>query len=133
MTWADWDVAIIALCAWREARGDGREGMRAVMHVVKNRAKAAGHSWASICAAPWQFSALTAHGDPELVIFPVHGQRDWESFETAMQLASDLLEGIDTEDITGGATHYFADGIPQPSWAKGMTQTARIGRQTFFK
>jgi N-acetylmuramoyl-L-alanine amidase len=133
MTWADWDVAITALCAWREARGEGREGMRAVMHVIRNRAEAASHSWADVVSVPWQFSSLTARGDPELTLWPVHGNRDWESFETAMQLAADISEGIDAEDITGGATHYIADSIEPPAWANNMVQTAKIGHHRFFK
>jgi N-acetylmuramoyl-L-alanine amidase len=36
-------------------------------------------------------------------------------------------------DLTNGATHYFADSIPMPEWAKTMTETVKICNQTFFK
>ena len=30
MNWLDWDKSLLALVLWREARGEGREGMQAV-------------------------------------------------------------------------------------------------------
>lgn len=39
-----------------------------------------------------------------------------------------------TYDPSNGATHFFADGIPTPSWALPPAQLAvKIGRVNFFK
>ena len=40
MTYDQDDLDSIALCAWKEARGEGTPGMLAVMHVIYNRALA---------------------------------------------------------------------------------------------
>src|SRR5208282_5429581 len=40
MTYDQDDLDSLALCAWKEARGEGTPGMLAVMHVIYNRALA---------------------------------------------------------------------------------------------
>ena len=122
-------MMITALCAWREARGEGRDGIRSVLHVIENRANAAGKSWAEIVYAKWQFSSMTAPGDPELDLIP---KAPDPIFEECCELADAIFDDKDF-DLTQGATHYFADSIPMPSWAAAMTQTVKIGHQTFFK
>ena len=53
------DLDIAARTIWGEARGEGPEGMRAVAHVIANRATKGGW-WGdtlwSVCLKPWQFS-----------------------------------------------------------------------------
>ena len=127
--WRYFNVMIAALCAWREARGEGRDGIRSVLHVIENRANAAGKSWAEIIYAKWQFSSMTAPGDPQLNLAP---KTPDPIFEECCELADTIFDDKDF-DLTQGATHYFADSIPMPSWAASMTPTVKIGHQTFFK
>ena len=138
MTWADWDKASACLMAWREARGErnagetvpGDIGMRAVLCVAWNRHVAANKSLGSIVTAPWQFSSLTAKGDPELVLWP---RQPDAQFEDAMAMIDDIVAGT-SPDITNGATHYFAKSMTTPpAWAAQMTQVAEIGNHKFFR
>jgi spore germination cell wall hydrolase CwlJ-like protein len=127
--WTEFDKCSASLCAWREARGEGRDGIRAVLHVIDNRAKAQNKSWAEIVYAKLQFSSMTYGEDPQLAKVPVSPDA---AFDMCCSLADAVMAGRDV-DLTAGATHYFADYIPMPSWAVGMKFTGQIGRQRFYK
>ena len=139
MTWTGWFKAALALVVWREARGEGRDGMRAVAHVIRNRVEAAHlpDQWDNVIEAKWQFSSLTAPGDSQLVIWP---RSPDPAFDEAMEIAELIFAGNDF-DLTNGA-HFYAnlDLVPEGSsfWAiandtMNHPQTAKIGHHTFFK
>jgi hypothetical protein len=123
------DEVFMAITAWKENRGGGRAGMQSVMNVVLNRAAKRGTSPYEECVRPWQFSSLTAKGDPELILWPAVGD---PQFAMALEMASEAALGR-LPDITGDATSYYAVSIPAPSWAASMTQTAEIQGQLFYK
>jgi N-acetylmuramoyl-L-alanine amidase len=127
--WTDFDIYSGALCSWREARGEGRDGIRGVIHVIANRAKLANKSWAEIIYQKWQFSSMTAPGDPQLCLVP---QPPDAVFSDCCEIAV-LVSGGGDFDLTSGATHYYATTIPEPEWAKVMRFTIQIGRQRFYK
>ncbi|HEX3941374.1 MAG TPA: cell wall hydrolase [Acidobacteriaceae bacterium] len=129
LTWRNFSVAAAALCAWREARGEGADGIRGVLHVIANRATLEGKSWAEIIYAKWQFSSMTAVGDPQLDLVPKQPDLIFEQCHELAELIFDNGEA----DITLGATHYFADSIPPPAWAATMKQTVKIGHHTFYR
>jgi spore germination cell wall hydrolase CwlJ-like protein len=129
MNWGNYYICLIALTAWREARGEGVDGMRAVLHVIRNRVMSQRFGdWAMVCTKKFQFSSMSAPNDPELILWPETGDAQ---FEQAYQLAVAVFAGTDA-DNTNGATFYFADSIPAPSWAASMRETVKIGHQTFF-
>jgi spore germination cell wall hydrolase CwlJ-like protein len=129
MNWNEFQKWCAALCAWREARGEGRDGIRAVLHVIANRALAQSKSWAEIIYAPLQFSSMTYAHDPQLSNVPKFPDA---VFTDCFEIADLVYQGKDF-DLTNGATHYFANSITPPLWAAAMKQTAQVGRQTFFK
>lgn len=124
------DIVIGALCAWRENRGGGRTGMQSVLNVLRNRAAARGTSIYEEAVRPWQFSSMTAKGDPQLPTWPPVNDA---AFATALLLARESALG-DLPDITGGATSYFAASMAEPpSWASSMEPTAEIAGQKFYR
>lgn len=130
MTWSDWDKALLALCAWREDRSGQREGMLAVMCSVRNRVERGNKSYSSAITQKWQYSSMTAPGDPQLGLYPQGGD---PIFELALSLVDDVIDGA-IADTTGGATNYYADSMTvPPKWADSMTFTVAIGGQRFFK
>jgi len=136
MNWEDFNCFITALCAWREARGEGgidatakRDALRGVIHVIANRAKARNKSWAEIVFQRLQFSSMTAPGDPQLYLVPV--SPDY-IFASCFEIATNVYNGGDF-DLTQGATHYYADYIAPPSWITGMVKTTQIGHHIYFK
>ena len=129
------DDFMLALCMWREARGDGEAGMQAVGSTIRNRVKigADSTSYYREIVRPLQFSSITAPGDHQLTIWPyLHSPLEAESWLEAQQLAAGIINGS-LPDNTNGATHYFATSIPMPSWAKVMQMTCQIGNQRFYK
>src|SRR5512146_2919894 len=120
------DQFLIALTAWRENRGGGYPGMQSVANVIVNRARTRGSSAYQECVRPWQFSSITAKGDPQLVLWPSPNDSSWA---TAQSIALAAANGS-LEDITGGATGYYALTMATPpSWAAAMTETVTIEGQ----
>lgn len=129
MIWDEFQKWCAAFCAWREARGEGHDGIRAVIHVIANRSKYRKRSWAEIVYQPLQFSSMTYPHDVQLSHVPVNPD---PQFEDCYAVADLIFSGGDA-DLTNGADFYFADSIPMPDWAKTMTATAKIGRHNFYK
>lgn len=125
-----YDIAIPALCAWRENRGGGRLGMQSVLNVLANRAQRRNSTLAREAVRPWQFSSMTALNDSQLVVYP---SPDDPQFATALELANEAIAGT-LEDLTSGATMYYALSMKTPpAWAASYTETATIQGQIFFK
>ena len=127
MTQDDYNKSLLALTLWREAGGEGYVGMQAVGNVIRNRV--VNGNWSQVLSAKWQFSSLTAPGDPMLVKWPAPTDGSWQ---TAMEIAQDTYDGT-LADITYGATHYFNPSVVLPSWAASMTKVASIGHHDFYK
>lgn len=124
-----YEICISALCAWRENRSGGEAGMQSVLNVLKNRANMRGTTMAIEATKPWQFSSMTATGDPQLRVFPTPPDSD---YILAEKMAQQAIAGS-LPDLTGGATFYYALGSPKPAWASQMTATVEISGQLFFK
>lgn len=142
LTWQEYDLVLLALTMWREAQGEGREGMRAVGHVIRNRVVGYKEAWDVVITKKWQFSSISVKGDNETVDWPDRNDPEPKvrAWLEAMQLAGPIYEGADT-DITQGATHYFnPQATPpessfwrtvanNPSFEKVLT----LGRHQFFR
>lgn len=124
------DLVMVALTCWRENRGGGEPGMHAVGNVIMNRARQRTETPYEVCVAPWQFSSITAKGDPQLGLWPKITDLEWE---TAQEIAAKAMLGT-LDDITDGATSYYALSMAEPpAWAARMTPTVQVAGQAFFK
>lgn len=97
------DLYETALCLWREARGEGIEGMTAVGCVIRNRAQKHGKPFAWVVLQKLQFTSMTDPNDPEYKLYPPEDDPVWPE---AKQIAQEIIEGA-LDDITGGATLYW--------------------------
>ena len=124
------DIVFGALCAWRENRGGGIEGMQSVINVLDNRARERSTSIYDEVIRPLQFSSMTSKGDPELILFPSRFDSAWIDAQALME----RLDRNDLPDITNGATFYYAKTmlIP-PHWAGSLERCAEIAGQLFFR
>ena len=138
------DLALMAIVAIGEARNQDREGMQAVMHVMKNRLKYPkrfGKNINEVITKKHQFSALLPDlDDPETY----KGSR-YENFKTMMKVnykdklfiqtlkdADKIMKGK-LPDITKGSTHYYNfKTIKPPSWAKDMVENVKIKSHIFL-
>jgi N-acetylmuramoyl-L-alanine amidase len=122
--------AVVALAAWRENRGGGESGMQSVINVLQNRAAQRGTDMYTEALRPEQFSSMTAKNDPQLTTWPA---LDDPNYAIAWGLAEQAIAGT-LEDITGGATSYYAASMGEPPyWASSMTPTVTISGQLFFR
>jgi len=128
----------VALCAWKEARGEGQEGMRAVMHVIVNRAGHPGFA-ADVHGVVYgknQFTSMSVPSDPEFNLEP---KSDDLQFSYCSGIADSVLSG-DDPDPTNGAHYYDNPRTATSGWFSrvivGQPQlhplTASIGRQNFY-
>lgn len=110
------DLDAMALCAWREARGEGECGMRAVMHVIVNRAA----SWYSRSLHPIheavyaknQFSSMSIPGDREFNLQP---SPEDKAHHYCCTMAEEIAKGIDP-DPTNGALYYWNPRTATSVW-----------------
>lgn len=134
----DNDLHSAALCAWKEARGEGPQGMRAVLHVLKNRCGHPGFAGTlhEVIYGKNQFTSMSVPSDPEFNLEP---PRDADSWLTAQQFADQVFKN-DDQDNTFGAHYYanmhnvtsgwFFEHIVKQSHDHPIL--AQIGKHTFF-
>lgn len=142
MQYDDNDIHSMSLCIWKEARGEGLDGMRAVAHVIKNRVGTPGfaHTLHDVIYGKNQFTSMSVVSDHEFNLVPPPGDSQFAYCES---VCPSILNGSDV-DPTFGAHYYenaaaatsgwFARVIAGPDGygTEGHSQTAHIGRQTFY-
>lgn len=126
------DADLLALCIWREARGEGMLGKRGVGHVVSNRVshnKFFGHDVRSVILKPWAFSSFNAN-DPNADKWPADADPSWMDSQTA---AKQVLSWNDP-DLTSGALYYFSPPLKEAPHAWGSVGVTLVcGNLTFCK
>jgi spore germination cell wall hydrolase CwlJ-like protein len=121
---------LLALCVWREARGESLTGKKLVASVVLNRSKDSKHRWPAsvvgVIVQPMQFSSFNP-GDPNATKFPTSmaGLSDWED---SVQAADTVLGGA----VTTEANHYHVHGLT-PAWRDDTKIVADEGSHVFYK
>lgn len=124
------DIFLTKLTAWRENRSGAETGMQSVINVISNRANKRSLTYYRVCTEPDQFSSITVKGDPQLNVYAQPGDPEWV---LAGNLVGEEEQGT-LEDITGGATGYYAASMQTPPyWAADMTFTVEIAGQRFYK
>jgi spore germination cell wall hydrolase CwlJ-like protein len=122
-------LACLAKAAYFEARGEGESGMKAVMHVVMNRASHPSYP-ETPCDVVEQRRAASCQfhwycdGKPDE---PANA----EVYARALALAEAVAAG-EEEDLTGGAV-MFHNASVQPYWAMQAQHTATVGQHLFYK
>lgn len=141
MNFDDEDIHSMALCVWKEARGDGQLGMEAVANVINNRAKTwYSHSENPIHAAVYaknQFTSMSVPHDPEFNLEP---RPEDVSFILANQICKNVLGGSSV-DLTDGACYYYNPKTATSKWftdnivnnPEVHPKLVVIGKQEFYK
>jgi N-acetylmuramoyl-L-alanine amidase len=125
-------VDLMALCIWREARGEQMMGKRGVGHVIANRVNARsffGHDIVSVILKPYQFSSFNPE-DPNADKWPEDDDPSWMD----SQQAAKAVVSWNDSDLTAGALYYFSPPIVRPPSAWGSVGvTIVVGNLTFCK
>ena len=124
---------IVAATLWDEARGEGEQGMRAVLNVIMNRAKGNFEKARDIVLKPNQFSGWNDITNPEEASkMLADKKRNDKIYQQIIDLVDKASKG-QLPDITGGAIFYFNPKDANPSWAKKLEKTKSIGNHDFYK
>jgi N-acetylmuramoyl-L-alanine amidase len=128
--WKSYQLSLLALVIWREARGEGPKAMMAVGCAIRNRVERPiwwGKDYISVITKKWQFSSMAAPGDMQLIRYPQAGD---SAFEQALQIAEWVISGIVSNPFPG-ADSFYDDSIPRPKWATDSNYCGTIGRIAF--
>lgn len=120
----------LALSMYWEARNEGREGMRAIGSVVLNRVE-----HADFPGTPCEVVFDGGETPPCQFSWWCDGRsdtpRESEPWETALELAGEMLEER-REDPTDGALFFHAADIAVP-WRVERTRTVRILGHVYYR
>lgn len=122
MSFIDVVLFCLALNVYFEARGEPLAGQYAVAEVTLHRAQISGRGVCEEVFADHQFS-WTLHRRPKV--------RNAQAWENAKAVALGALSA--KTHFSGGATHFYNPRLANPVWARGMCETARIGRHRFMR
>ncbi len=131
--WRMYEVVLLALTVWREARGEAIEGKIAVAYSIKNRVDRPswwGKDWISVLTKKWQYSSLTDPNDKQLATWP---KADDAVFAECLNVADGVMTGLFNPPLKG-ADSYYDDSIPPPKWAAQHPEcfVGKIGRLNFY-
>lgn len=135
------DIHNAALCAWKEARGEGQQGMLAVLCVLRNRVGSYGFpdDLHTIIYGKNQFTSMSVPSDPEFSLQPPENDN---MFSFALNDSRIIFSNAGAEDITNAARYYAnLHNISKEGWfyrnivliGAEHPITAQIGKHTFFR
>lgn len=130
-----WELMLLSLCVWREARNQDYLGKIAVAWSIRNRVLKPGKTWwgddwEEVILKPYQFSSFNPN-DPNANKLPGDPTQD-KSWDASLQAAT-LAYMATGNDPTDGATHYYNPKVvAEPAWAKTGKFVKTIGDHRFY-
>lgn len=123
---------ILALCIWREARGESFRGKLLVGFTIKNRVKDARwpNTYEGVITQKWQFSAFNPT-DPNAVKYPWTGGENLPEDAAWFECTRAAATVLNSKTSMTSANHYHAKNI-KPSWADNAPITDREGNHVFL-
>jgi hypothetical protein len=131
-TWQMYEMVLLAITIWREARGESREAKIAVGCSVRNRVqnpKWWGTDYISCLTKKWQYSSMTDPKDRQLTTWPAATD---DVFEECLEIAEGVISGRLVSPATPGADSYYDLSIPPPKWAAEDKRVGQVGRLIFY-
>ena len=125
------DLDCLTQAAYYEARGEGRDGMRAVAQVVLNRARHPAFP-KSVCGVVFQGAgrrtgcqfSFTCDGS-------MRGGVNRAAWNRARDVASSALSGAVFSTV-GNATHFHTTGV-SPGWRNSLVRVGQVGDHLFYR
>ncbi len=125
------DLECLTQAAYYEARGEGSDGMRAVVQVVLNRARHPAFP-RSVCGVVFQGSgrrvgcqfSFTCDGS-------MRGAVNRSAWNRARTVASAALSGAVYAGV-GNATFFHTTGV-SPSWRNSFLRVSQVGSHIFYR
>lgn len=126
---------ILALCVYREARGEPFYGKLLVANTILERVR--DRRWPDtlegVIVQPWQFSSFNKN-DPNNVVFPYTGPTpspNDKAWLDSIDAAQKVMGENSPVSHLHRANHYHTTNV-QPRWSEGKTPVAIVGNHKFF-
>lgn len=121
------DRFMLALCVWREARGESQRGKELVAQVIINRSTDGRwpHTFVEVITQPLQFSSFNSN-DPNAHTWPHNSDVSWFDSVSAVDVVLSASAPITS------ANHYHVIGL-NPSWADPSKVTETEGHHVFYQ
>lgn len=125
-------IVLLAIAAYKEASGEPRLARRGVICSILNRVDRP--SWwggdvLTVVCKRWQYSAMTAPGDPNLVRWP--GAKDPVWLE-CLQDAFDAINGTLASPVPGADSYHDVSCVKIPGDHTPENFVAQLGRIRFY-
>ncbi|WP_439471977.1 cell wall hydrolase [Brevundimonas sp.] len=125
------DLDCLTQAVYYEARGEGRDGMRAVAQVVLNRVRHPAFP-KSVCGVVFQGAgrrtgcqfSFTCDGS-------MRGRVNRAAWDRARAVASSALSGSVYGNV-GNATHFHTTGV-SPQWRNSLIRVSQVGDHLFYR
>ncbi len=125
------DLDCLTQAVYYEARGEGRDGMKAVAQVVLNRARHPAFP-RSVCGVVFQGAgrrtgcqfSFTCDGS-------MRGRVNRTAWDRARDIASSALSGSVYAGV-GNATHFHTTGV-SPQWRHSLVRVNQVGSHLFYR
>lgn len=126
------NLGIGALCIWREARGESYQTKLAVAYSIMNRVshpKWWGTSLIQVVGKLWQYSSMTAKGDPNLIQYPP--REDDPYWQECLKAMDSAYFGKEPNPVPG-ADSYHDTSIQTPAQWGNPRFVGQVGHMKFF-
>lgn len=125
------DLDCLTQAVYYEARGEGRDGMKAVAQVVLNRVRHPAFP-KSVCGVVFQGAnrssgcqfSFTCNG-------AMRGRVNNAAWDRARAIATGALSG-DVFGAVGNATHFHTTGV-SPQWRNSLVRVSQVGDHLFYR
>ncbi len=125
------DLECLTQAAYYEARGEGADGMRAVVQVVLNRARHPSFP-RSVCGVVFQGSARKAGCQFSFTCDgSMRGRVNPAAWNRARTIASAALSGAVYPGV-GNATFFHTTAVA-PAWRTSFMRVAQVGNHVFYR
>lgn len=117
---------------YHEARGEGEFGMKAVANVIHNRYEHPAYpsTYCGIINQRKQFSYTLEDKPQGEMLKAIH--RDRQAYQTAEQIADEMLEGSFQKFLPSTVLWYHASHV-KPYWSKTKKRIAKIKSHIFYE
>ena len=125
------DLDCLTQAVYYEARGEGRDGMKAVAQVVLNRVRHPAFP-KTICGVVFQGAARGSGCQFSFTCSGVmRGGVNRAAWDRARAVASGAMSGSVFASV-GNATHFHTTGV-SPTWRNSLIQVSQVGSHLFYR
>lgn len=125
------DLDCLTQAVYYEARGEGRDGMKAVAQVVLNRVRHPAFP-KSVCGVVFQGAARSTGCQFSFTCSgAMRGRVNQAAWDRARAVASGALSGSVFAAV-GSATHFHTTNV-SPGWRGSLIQVSQIGSHLFYR